>query len=227
MELKPIAHIETAFPEKFGIPRQSGLAHTIARIVFEPKFRNEQALRGIEGFNYLWLIWQFEDVTRESTEGWSPTVRPPILGGNERMGVFATRSPFRPNPLGLSSVKLAGIETGNRGPELIVCGADLRNNTPIFDIKPYLAYADIHYDATNGFASPSKWQVLHVNILHELRKLLSSQECEELVSVLELDPRPAIHHDASRVYHMSYKHYTIDFTVDDEQNELFVTNIMA
>ena len=213
MELKPIAHIETAFPEKFGIPRQSGLAHTIARIVFEPKFRNEQALRGIEGFNYLWLIWQFH-LNGESVR---PTVRPPRLGGNVRMGVFATRSPFRPNPIALSCVKLAGMErTADRGTVLRVLGADLMDGTPILDIKPYVPYADSHPEALGGFAAVPAGETLKVVIPPELLEKVPEDRREALRGVLAQDPRPHYQDDPERIYGFGFAGMEVKFAVNGD-----------
>lgn len=187
--MKIIAHIETDLPEKFGIPRQSGLAENLkGTIVFEPEYRNPDALRGLEGFNYIWLLWQFEDTARQ---GWSATVRPPRLGGNTHMGVFATRSPFRPNNIGLSSVKLESIEMTNRGPLLHVSGIDLRNGTPIYDIKPYLHYADCHPDATDGFAGDGIFHRLQVVFPQKLLTLLPEDKRASALEILALDPRPS------------------------------------
>jgi len=212
MELTVIARIRTEFPEKFGIPRQSGLAPTRGTVVFEPAYRDPQALRGIEGFSHLWLLWHFSKADRGGD--WSPTVRPPRLGGNTRMGVFATRSPFRPNPIGLSCVKLLGVRHDETvGDVLEVEGADLMDGTPIFDIKPYLPYADCRPEATGGFA-PAKDAVLSVVFAEgaeppeELR--------ERLREVLAQDPRPAYQADPARVYGMSFAGYTVKFTVAGE-----------
>lgn len=187
MDLRVIARIRTDFPEKFGIPRQSGLLETTGQIVFEPEFRRSEAVRGLEGFDYLWLLWQFEDISQEK---WTPLVRPPRLGGKETMGVFATRSPYRPNPIGLSSVKLLGIKEADEGPILLVSGVDLRDNTPIFDIKPYLEYADSHPNARSGFADTVTEEPLSVVFPEELLRELPEEKREAAVKLLSLDPRP-------------------------------------
>ena len=206
--IKVIARIRSDFKTKFGVPRQSGLVEALrARIVFEPEYRNADALRGIEGFSHLWLIWQFSAAVRDT---WSPTVRPPRLGGNERVGVFATRSPFRPNPIGLSSVVLERIEyTDDRGPVLHVRGADLMDGTPIFDIKPYVAYADSHPDASGGFTDTAEFKKLCVELGDGVTPPLS----EGLIEVLENDPRPRYHDDPERVYGMEYDGREVKFRV--------------
>lgn len=211
MELKVIAHIYNDFTEKFGIPRQSGLApDVISKIVFTPKFRNSDALRGIEQYSHLWLIWQFSDAIREE---WQPTVRPPRLGGNTEMGVFATRSPFRPNPIGLSAVKLETIERDtSRGDILHVSGADMLNGTPIFDIKPYLQYVDSIPEAKNGFALAQKSGTLAVDFPQELLERIPKSKRSGLTEVLSQDPRPQYQSD-ERVYTMSFAEYQISFTV--------------
>lgn len=211
--MKVIARIETDFPEKFGIPRQSGLVKDLCgTIVFEPEYRNPDALKGLEGYNYIWLLWQFEGVERES---FSVTVRPPRLGGNRHMGVFATRSPFRPNPIGLSSVKMEGIELHTpRGPVIHVSGIDLRNHTPIYDIKPYLPYADCHTDATGGFAQEVKDYELEVCFPEKLLVKLPENKRHALTEVLKQDPRPSYHSDAGRIYGMDFAGYTIRFQVE-------------
>lgn len=213
--LKPIAYIHTDFPTKFGIPRQSGLVSALrATIVFEPEFRNPDALRGIEEFSHLWLIWEFSQSIRET---WSPTVRPPRLGGNERKGVFATRSPFRPNPLGLSSVKLDFVEWKTPdGAILHVLGADLLDGTPIYDIKPYLPYVDSHEDATGGFAHEQMHKFLNVVIPECLRNKLTLQEQETVIAILEQDPRPAYQKAPERVYGFPFSNLEIKFTVRDD-----------
>ena len=213
--LKPIAYIHTDFPTKFGIPRQSGLIPNLhGTIIFEPEFRNPDALRGIEEFSHLWLIWEFSESIRET---WSPTVRPPRLGGNERKGVFATRSPFRPNPLGLSNVKLDFVECDTpSGPILHVLGADLLDNTPIYDIKPYLPYVDSHETATGGFAHAQMNKFLNVVIPDNLKNKLSSNEQEIIISILEQDPRPAYQKDPNRVYGFPYAQMEIKFTVKED-----------
>lgn len=222
MEIRKIARIENRFIGKFGIPRQSGLADTEeARIVFEPEYRNPDALRGLEGYSHLWLLWEFSENGKE--EGaWSPTVRPPRLGGNMRMGVFATRSPFRPNPIGLSSVRLVRIEYDTQeGPVLIVAGADLMNGTPIYDVKPYLPYTDCHPDAKEGFAGSYTDYRLQVSFteeaLSEAERLGMDEAMRQaLKEVLALDPRPAYQNDAERVYGMSYGVYEVGFSVSEE-----------
>lgn len=212
--MKPIAHIRSDFPAKFGIPRQAGLvAELRAQVVFEPEFRNPEALRGIEGFSHLWLIWEFSGNRRE---GWSPTVRPPRLGGNIRMGVFATRSPFRPNPIGLSCVRLDRVEwDGPRGPVLHVLGADLMDGTPIYDIKPYVPYADCHPEASQGFASPDAGWRLEVDIPEELLARVPEGERAALRGVLAQDPRPAYQRDPERVYGFGFAGMEVRFTVRD------------
>lgn len=212
-EWKIIAHIRTDFPEKFGVPRQSGLVkELIGRIVFEPEYRNVDALRGIEGYDYLWLIWKFEGVEREK---WSPTVRPPRLGGETHMGVFATRSPFRPNPIGLSSVKLEGMELTAEGPVLVVSGIDLRDNTPIYDIKPYLPYVDSHPDARGGFAEQKADYALEVVFPEALLEKIPLQKRQAIKEVLKQDPRPAYHEDAKRQYGMAFAGFNVRFCVSD------------
>ena len=217
-EMKVIARIRSDFPEKFGIPRQSGLVPQLrAKIVFEPEFRNADALRGIEGFSHLWLIWQFSAAVRET---WSPTVRPPRLGGNERVGVFATRSPFRPNAIGLSCVRLEGIahEEG-LGDVLLVSGADLMDGTPIYDVKPYLPYADAHPEALGGFA-PSPKETVAVDCPPELLSALPEGQREALLGVLAQDPRPQYQHDPERVYGMSFGGWDVRFRVRGERLEV-------
>lgn len=212
--MKIIAKIETDFPEKFGIPRQSGLVKDLqGTIVFEPEYRNPDALKGLEGYNYIWLLWQFEGVEREH---WAVTVRPPRLGGNKHMGVFATRSPFRPNPIGLSSVRIEGIEWDTpRGPLLHVSGIDLRHNTPIYDIKPYLPYADCHPDAVGGFAHEVKDYELEVRFVEGLLPKLPEGKRHAVIEVLRQDPRPSYHSDPNRIYGMSFAGFEIRFTVED------------
>lgn len=211
-----IAHIRSQFPEKFGIPRQSGLVEELkARVVFEPEYRDPQALRGLEGFSHIWLIWQF---SRSMGAGWSPTVRPPRLGGNERMGVFATRSPFRPNPMGLSCVKLEKVELStSEGPVLWVAGADLMDGTPIYDIKPYLPYADCKPQAVGGFASAPKEATLTVDFPSQLLERVPRELREALSGVLAQDPRPTYHHDPQRVYGMAFGGLQVRFTVDGDR----------
>ena len=211
--MKVIARIHSDFPEKFGIPRQSGLVPALrAKIVFEPEYRNPDALRGIEGFSHLWLIWQFSAAVRDT---WSPTVRPPRLGGNERVGVFATRSPFRPNAIGLSCVKLEGVRhEDGLGDVLIVSGADLMDGTPIYDIKPYLPYADAHPEALGGFA-PSPKETIEVKSPPELLQKLPEGQREALLGVLAQDPRPQYQNDPVRVYGMSFGGWDVKFRVKD------------
>ncbi len=220
--IKQIAHIENDFPSKFGIPRQSGLVNgMVSKIVFEPEFRSAEALRGIEGYSHLWLIWQFSEAVRDT---WSPTVRPPRLGGNKRVGVFATRSPFRPNNLGLSSVKLVGVaDTHDQGKVLLVTGADLMNGTPIFDVKPYIAYADSHPDAVSGFADDFVGYALTLDFSGELLSKVDEKDRTPLCEVLKNDPRPSYQHDPERVYTMDYGKYSVSFRVDGET--LIVTEV--
>ena len=222
MELEIIARIENAYDTKFGVPRQSGLVEeVISRIIFEPKYRAEEALRGIEGFSHLWLIWGFHEAARKD---WSPTVRPPRLGGNTRIGVFATRSPYRPNGLGLSSVRLTGLErTGNRGTALLVAGADLMNGTPIYDIKPYLASADSHPDAAGGFTDTREQRRAEVRIPEEAARGLSPENLAALRKVLAEDPRPAYQEDPDREYAFEFAGKRIVFRA--EQGILTVISI--
>ena len=210
-ELKIIGHIITDFADKFGVPRQSGIVDTKARIVFEPEYRVAEAFRGLEGYSHLWIIWMFSKAVREE---WSPTVRPPRLGGNKRLGVFATRSPFRPNPVGLSSVRLERIEFSKElGPVLHVSGADMVSGTPIYDIKPYLAYTDSHPDAVGGFSDSVRDHALEVECAAELMQLLPEDLQKTLPGVLAHDPRPSYQHDDGRVYGFEYGGYEIKFTV--------------
>ena len=211
-----IAVIHTAFPTKFGIPRQSGLVPELkAEIVFDPEYRTPDALRGIEGYSHLWLIWQFSKALREDGS-WSPTVRPPRLGGNTRMGVFATRSPYRPNPIGLSSVKLEDVLYDDvRGPVLVVSGADLLDGTPILDIKPYLPFPDSHPDAVGGFADEKKGYALSVEFPVSLRASLSKEDADAVTAILSEDPRPSYQDDPGRVYGMEYGKWEIQFTVSE------------
>ena len=211
--MQAIAHIRSDFKSKFGIPRQSGLVDSLpAQILFEPAFRDPEALRGLEGFSHLWLIWLFSETAKA---GWSPTVRPPRLGGNRRMGVFATRSPFRPNPIGLSSVRLLHIEPqGPQGPVLHIAGADLMDGTPILDIKPYLPYVDAHPEAQGGFALQEKSGALQVDFPEELLHAIPPALREGLIEVLAQDPRPAYQQDPGRVYGMAFADFDIRFTVE-------------
>lgn len=210
--LRPIARIHTQFPEKFGIPRQSGLVEGLtARVVFEREFRIPEAFRGLEGFSHLWLLWQFTE-----SRGWSPTVRPPRLGGNRRMGVFATRSPFRPNPVGLSCVKLEQVDyDAADGPVLVVRGADLLDGTPIFDVKPYVPLADCRPDAVGGFSDAHREDRLLVEFPQELLEKVPPQEREALLDVLSQDPRPSYQRDPDRVYGMAFSQMEVRFTVTE------------
>ena len=210
--MKVIARIRSDFPTKFGIPRQSGLADTEAVIVFEPEYRNEDALRGLEEYSHLWLIWKFSEAQRET---WSPTVRPPRLGGNRRMGVFATRSPFRPNPIGLSSVRLLGLSKTNEGTVLRIAGADLMDGTPIYDIKPYLAFTDSHPDAVGGFADERKDYRLQVEVPDTLLKRVPKNKRTALLGLLSGDPRPQYIRDPDRVFGFAFAGLEIRFTVCD------------
>lgn len=210
-----IARIRNDFPTKFGLPRQSGLVEEMqSMLVFEKEYRNPDALRGLEGYSHLWLIWEFHQAKRED---WSPTVRPPRLGGNKRMGVFATRSPFRPNPIGLSSVKLKEIRMDEKlGPVLILSGADLMDGTPIFDIKPYLPYADCHPEATGGFAHEVMGHELQVIIPEELAPLIPEGKLEALKGILAQDPRPGYQQDPERIYGFAFGDMEIRFTVKND-----------
>lgn len=221
MFCKTIAHIETDFETKFGVPRQSGLIpELVGRIVFEPEYRVAEALRGLEGYSHLWLIWEFSGVTATTDERqreWSPTVRPPRLGGNVRMGVFATRSPFRPNPIGLSSVEIERIELSSPdGPVIYVRGADLMNGTPILDIKPYLPFTDSHPDALGGFTADTlRQEPLEVVIPKELYTLynMSEEQWHALRQVLSHDPRPHYQHDDARIYAIEFAGHEFHFTI--------------
>lgn len=214
MDIQPIAHIHTSFPEKFGIPRQSGLAASLrGKVVFSPEYRNPDCLRGLEGFSHIWLIWEFSANIRQ---GWQPTVRPPRLGGNEHMGVFATRSPFRPNALGLSCVEVESIElVSDIGPVINVRGADLMDGTPIYDIKPYISYSDSHPDAVCGYVDALAERHLEVYVPEALLVLLDEAGIyESLVETLALDPRPSYHDDPERVYGMTFSGYNVRFCVE-------------
>ena len=218
--LTPIARVRSEFSEKFGIPRQSGLVDALrAQIVFEPAFRRPEALRGLAGYSHIWLIWQFSEVVAAGADGehWRPTVRPPRLGGNTRMWVFATRSPFRPNALGLSCVRLVSIEPDTpEGPVLTVAGADLLNGTPIYDIKPYLPSVDAHPEARAGFAGPAAGHALAVADPQNLLAALDEQTRQGLVGVLENDPRPGYQRDPGRVYGLTFAGWAVHFTVDGD-----------
>ena len=211
--MKVIARIRNPYDVKFGVPRQSGLAEqVVSTIVFEPEFRSAEALRGIEEFSHLWLIWAFDRAEREE---WSPTVRPPRLGGNRRVGVFATRSPYRPNAIGLSCVKLLSVEKGSEGAVLKVAGADLMNGTPIYDIKPYLPYTDCRPEATGGFTDRNEKRTVTVEIPEEARKAMDDGELEALTAVLREDPRPAYQDDPERIYAFEFGGKHIEFRVRD------------
>lgn len=218
LTFKIIARIKSDFREKFGIPRQSGIVQNLrSTIRFEPEFRNADALRGLEGFSHLWIMWIFSENIRST---WSPTVRPPRLGGNKRLGVFATRSSFRPNPIALSCVKIEQINlNGAEGPEIIVSGADLMDGTPIVDIKPYLPYTDAHPEAMGGFADAVRQIKLHVKETDVLRKV-SKDKRSALIEVLEQDPRPAYQNDPERTYGFTFANYEIKFKVQDDELEV-------
>lgn len=215
--IRPIAHIRTAFGTKFGVPRQSGIADALeAQIVFDPEYRVAEAFRGLEEFSHIWLIWSFSEVNQEK---WTPTVRPPMLGGNIRKGVFATRSPFRPNALGLSSVRLLKIDWDcDEAPVLVVAGADLMNNTPIFDIKPYLPFTDAHPDAMGGFTEKvlKEEKLLKVDIPEETSRLFTSGQLKALKQVLAHDPRPHYQKDRERIYGMEFCNVNVRFVVKDD-----------
>ena len=223
VNIQVIARMRSDFATKFGIPRQSGLVEELrSTIVFEPEFRNPDALRGIEDFSHLWIIWQFSEAVRT---GWSPTVRPPRLGGNTRMGVFATRSPFRPNNLGLSSVKLLGVEhTQEFGTVLHVGGADLMDGTPIFDIKPYIPYGDCHPEATGGFTDKAGAFLLKVVFPQELLALLPEEKREAALGVLRHDPRPSYQKQSGRVYGLTFAGFDIRFTVEEDRLTVMEVN---
>ena len=227
IELQIIAHAHNGFADKFGIPRQpQSLSHIETRIVFTPPFRVREALRGIEGFSHLWLIWGFSANAEKGnvssagdtiSRAWSPTVRPPRLGGNKRMGVFATRSPFRPNPIGLSSVRLLRVEENEgEGMVLVVAGADLMDGTPIYDIKPYLSYSDAHPEACNGFAEETKNYRLQVIWSNDALQQISDSQRTALEEILSQDPRPAYQHDPQRDYHLDYDGMRVVFRVSEE-----------
>lgn len=214
IEMQVIARVRSDFPTKFGIPRQSGLAeHLTAKIVFEPEYRKEHAVRGLEEFSHIWLIWQFSE---HAGKEWTPTVRPPRLGGNTRKGVFATRSPFRPNGLGMSCVKLDAIENNpGLGPVLCVSGIDMMDGTPILDIKPYLPYVDSHPEAKGGYAQEHKDDRLKVQISEPLKKRLPPEKREAVMELLMLDPRPSYQNDSDRIYGVSFAGMDIRFTVSE------------
>lgn len=213
-ELKTIGHVRSDFPEKFGIPRQAGIVDALeAAIIFEPEYRREEALRGLEGFSHIWVIWQFSEAVRDS---WSPTVRPPRLGGNARMGVFATRSPFRPNALGLSCVRLIGIEhSEEHGAYLRIAGADMLDGTPVYDIKPYVLYADCHTESLSGFA-PNAGRQLRVEYSGDTLSAVPEAKRAALTGVLANDPRPRYQNDPERVYAMDFAGLEIKFTVSED-----------
>ncbi|MBR2328947.1 MAG: tRNA (N6-threonylcarbamoyladenosine(37)-N6)-methyltransferase TrmO [Clostridia bacterium] len=212
--MKIIAHIHSDLPEKFGVPRQSGLVDALkARIVFTPEYREPEAFRGLEEFSHIWLIWEFSKAKRED---WSPTVRPPRLGGNRRLGVFATRSPFRPNSIGLSCVKLERVELHSPdGPVLHIAGADLMDGTPIFDIKPYVPYADSHPEAAGGFTTNLPDSVLRVEFPDMWKRFFTVEQQEAIAGILERDPRPHYHEDPARIYGMTFAGYDLRFRVDN------------
>ena len=221
--MKIIGHIHTDFPSKFGIPRQSGLVETLkATITFEPEFRNPEAFRGLEEFSHIWLLWKF---SKSEKANWSATVKPPRLGGKKRMGVFATRSPYRPNDIGLSSVKLENIVFDEKlGPILYVAGADLMDGTPIYDIKPYIAYTDSHPDATEGFAGAVKGKELVVEFPEELLRQYPEEKQEAIIGVLKQDPRPAYDTDETRVYGVEFAGFDVRFVV--KENYLTVKELV-
>lgn len=214
--MKIIAHIHTEFPEKFGIPRQSGLVEGLkGKIVFEPEYRVAEAVKGLEEYSHIWLLWKFSEAEREK---WSPTVRPPRLGGKKRMGVFATRSPFRPNPVGLSAVRLERIEyTEKEGPVIYVSGIDMLDGTPVYDIKPYLAYCDSHADAKCGFADEAKEHALTVSCDSSFEEMVTAEQMRTICAVLEQDPRTAYIDDEEREWGLAYMDYNVRFTVREKQ----------
>lgn len=216
MEMKPIGWIHSDFRDKFGIPRQSGLIEELRAVVtFAPEYRVKEAFRGLEGFSHIWLLWEFSQSVRES---WSPTVRPPRLGGNRRLGVFATRSPFRPNPIGLSCVRLERVDLdAQEGPLLHVQGADLLDGTPIFDVKPYLPYADCRPEAAGGFAAEAPESRLTVELPQELAEKLPEEKRAALLGVLAGDPRPSYQNDPERVYGMSFAGFNVKFRVEGDR----------
>ncbi len=223
LQISPIAYLHSDFPQKFGLPRQSGLVSSLkSYIVFEPQYRVREAFRGLEGYSHIWLIWQF---SRLEKEGWSPTVRPPKLGGNKRVGVFASRSPFRPNPIGLSAVKLEEIRyDAPNSPILTVSGADMADNTPILDIKPYLPFADSYPDAESGFALKEKEGSLAVNFPSDLLEKIPLEKRQGLKDILAQDPRPAYQNDSQRVYIMDFAQFEIHFKVENEVLKVIQVN---
>ena len=216
--MKIIARVHSDFPEKFGIPRQSGLTDLPSVIIFEPEYRVKEAFRGLELYSHIWILWEFSEAAQKY---WSPTVRPPKLGGNTRKGVFSTRSPYRPNPIGLSAVRLNRIEfDAEKGPVLHISGADIMDNTPVFDIKPYLPYADSYPDAKGGFALQNKEGLLKVSFPEPLLEMIPRDKREGLISALSQDPRPAYQDDPERVYTMSFGGFEISFKVKEETLEI-------
>ncbi len=212
-KLEVIAKIYTVHKQKFGIPRQSGMVNSPAKIVFEPKFRDPNAVRGLDGFSHIWVLWQFSEAKSDT---WQPTVRPPRLGGNKRVGVFATRSPFRPNSIGLSSLKLQRVEQTDKGPVLHVLGADILDGTPIFDIKPYIAFCDSHPDAVCGFSEEYKNYKLEVVFGEGVSDKISDDLRDIIIELLACDPRPSYQHDPERVYGLDVSGYSVKFTVCDD-----------
>lgn len=213
--MKIIARVKSDFPEKFGIPRQSGLTGLVSQIVFEPEYRVPEAFRGLEGYSHIWILWEFSEAKQSKQKEWSPTVRPPKLGGNTRMGVFATRSPFRPNPIGLSSVKLEKIDFDCKdAPVLYVSGADIMDDTPVYDIKPYLAYTDSHPEAAGGFSVPDNAEKLQVEFAEGQLEKLPERLQNGLMEALAQDPRPAYQNSPERVYIMDFAEFEVHFTVD-------------
>lgn len=214
MNIEPIAYFRSSFPTKFGIPRQSGIVDELSgSIVFVPQYRNADALRGIEGFDYLWLVWEFSAIGGASDK-WHPTVRPPLLGGNRSVGVFATRSPFRPNRLGLSSVRIESVDYGSPdAPVIHVRGADLMDGTPIYDIKPYIPYTDAHPSARSGFVDTNEWQMLTVDMPPHLAVCVPARLLPALMKVLALDPRPQYHNDENKLYGLSFGGMNVRFRV--------------
>lgn len=212
--MKIIARVKSDFPEKFGIPRQSGLTGLVSQIIFEPEYRVPEAFRGLEGYSHIWILWEFSEAKQAKQADWSPTVRPPKLGGNKRMGVFATRSPFRPNPIGLSSVKLEKIDFDCKdAPVLYVSGADIMDGTPVYDIKPYLAYTDSHPEAAGGFSVPDSAEKLQVKFAAGQLEKLPEYLRKGLKEALEQDPRPAYQNSSERIYIMDFAEFEVHFSV--------------